>query len=219
VSSSPSLKHEIFLDALQAVRHVYESINDLLCMATNQNGLSHVQQRRWVDQELEESVKLLDICSTSRDNLDMIKAKVLDLEIAIRKGDSEAIKSKVRDYSLITKKANKNVRWICKNNESADGDYLAVISILSEIREITISLLQSIFSYLSRQLVAQKTSTWSLVSRLLEKRTIASKEKKGKDSCDAACLRINVEELENELEGLFRHMIQCRVSLLNISSL
>jgi Arabidopsis protein of unknown function len=163
----------MFLDALKAFGHVYESINDLLCLSTSQNSLSHVQRRRWIDKELEESVKLLDICSTSRDNLDMIKAKLLDFEIATRQDDSEAIKSKARDYILIIMTANKDARQICKNNESANGDSLAIISLLSEIREITISLLQFIFSYLSRQLDMQKTRNWSLFSRLLEKRTIA----------------------------------------------
>jgi Arabidopsis protein of unknown function len=191
VGSSPSLRHEMFLDALKAFGHVYESINDLLCLSTSQNGLSHVQRRRSIVKELEESVKFLDVCSTLRDNLDMIKAKLLDLEIATRQDDSEAIKSKARDYILIIMTANKDASQICKNNESANGDLLAIISLLSVIREITISLLQFIFSYLSRQLDMQKTSNWSLFSRLLEKRTIASKEGTNHTELELAQYRFN----------------------------
>ncbi|KAJ4776907.1 hypothetical protein LUZ62_061164 [Rhynchospora pubera] len=210
---SSSLTYEIMLDALKAVGHVYESINELLCMSSNQNGFLHMQHRRWIEQELEESVKLLDICSTSRDNLDTIKYYVQDLELATRRGDLEAFKCKLRDYNLIVKKASRDLKMqIFNKNESPEGDSLAVISLLLESREITISVLQSIFSYLSRQIVDQKSIKWFIVSRLVNKRTIACKG-------DAASIRVKVEELENGVESLFRHLIQCRVSLLNICSL
>ncbi|KAJ1693019.1 hypothetical protein LUZ63_009717 [Rhynchospora breviuscula] len=210
---SSSLTYEIMLDALKAIGRVYENINELLCASSNQNGLSHMQHRRWVEQELEESVKLLDMCSTSRDNLDTIRDHVQDLELANRRGDLEASKSKLRDYNLILKKANRDVKMQqYKKNEYPEEDSLAVVSLLLETREITISVLQSIFFYLSRQIVSQKSSKWYLVSRLVEKRTIAC-------NGDATCLRVNVEELENEVESLFRHLIQCRVSLLNICSM
>ncbi|KAJ3690849.1 hypothetical protein LUZ61_020013 [Rhynchospora tenuis] len=218
--SSSSLTYEIMLDALKAVGRVYESINDLVQMSNNRNGLSHMQHRRWVEQELEESVKLLDMCSISRDNLDTIKDHVQDLELAARRGDLETVKRKVGDYNLIIKKANRDVKMqILNKNESAEGDSLAVISHLMETREITISVLQSIFSYLSRQISGKKSSKWSIVSRLVEKRTISCKGEREKDSFDAACLRVNVEDLENGVKTLFRHLIQCRVSLLNICSL
>ncbi|KAJ3690842.1 hypothetical protein LUZ61_020006 [Rhynchospora tenuis] len=210
---SSRLTYEIMLDALKAIGCVYESINELLCMSSNQIGLSRMQHRRWVEQELEESVKLLDMCSTSRDNLDSIKYHVLDLELATRRGDSETMKSKLRDYNLTLKKANRDINTqIFNKDKSAEGDSLPVVSPLLETREITITVLQSIFSHLSGEIVSQKSSKWSLVSRLAEKRTIACKG-------DAACLRVNVEELENGVESLFRHLIQCRVSLLNICSL
>ncbi|KAJ4774943.1 hypothetical protein LUZ62_059200 [Rhynchospora pubera] len=172
-----------------------------------------MQHRRWVEQELEESVKMLDMCSTSRDNLDTIRDLVQDLELANRRGDLEASKRKLRDYSLILKKASRDVKMQqYKKNEYPERDSLAVVSLLLETREITISVLQSIFFYLSRQIVSQKSSKWSLVSRLVEKRTIAC-------NGDAASLRVNVEELENKVESLLRHLIQFRVSLLNICSL
>jgi Arabidopsis protein of unknown function len=179
-----------------------------------------MQHRRWIDLELEESVRLLDICSSSRDNLDAIKGHVQDLELASRRGDSQVVKSKVRDYSLVVKKATKDVkRQICKNNESADADSLVVVSLLLETRQITISLLQSIFSFLARQIVRQKTNKWFLISRLVEKKIISCDEEKGEHSFDASSLKVNVEELENGVESLFRHMIQCRASLLNVCSL
>ncbi|KAJ4776915.1 hypothetical protein LUZ62_061172 [Rhynchospora pubera] len=155
-----SLTYKIMLDALKAVGHVYESINELLSMSSNLNGLSHMQHRRWVEQELEESVKLLDMCSTSRDNLDTIRYHVQDLELANRRGDLEAIKSKLRDYTLVVKKANRDVKiQMFNKNESSEGESLAVVSLLLDTREITISMLQSIFIYLSKKIVSKRVAS------------------------------------------------------------
>ncbi|KAJ3692854.1 hypothetical protein LUZ60_011949 [Juncus effusus] len=83
--SSSSQTAQTILDALQGVCNLYECINDIFFMPSNQNSVSHSQQRRVVDQELEDSVNLLDICSTSRDNLAEIKAHLQDLESAVRR--------------------------------------------------------------------------------------------------------------------------------------
>jgi Arabidopsis protein of unknown function len=76
------------------------------------NDLSLSKQRRFVDQELEESIKLIDISSTSRDNLDSIKGQLQDLKTAliIRRGEPEVTRNKVRKIIHLVKKANKDVK-------------------------------------------------------------------------------------------------------------
>ncbi|KAJ3690846.1 hypothetical protein LUZ61_020010 [Rhynchospora tenuis] len=211
---SRSLTCEIMLDTIKAVGHVYECINDLLCMPSNQNGLSHMQQRRLVDLELEESIKLLDMCSTSRDNLNVIKYHVRDLESAIRRGESEIIKSGVLFYNQLVKKANKDVKkQVTRKSEAMAGDVPAIGLLLSETRDITTSLLHCVFSILLKQTESEKTGMWPLVSGLVQKRRIVCKKEIQEDILDV------VEALEIGLESLFRQMIQCRVSLLNICCL
>ncbi|KAJ4776908.1 hypothetical protein LUZ62_061165 [Rhynchospora pubera] len=143
--ASPSLTYEIMLDALKAVGRVYECIDGLLSMSSNKSGLSYSEHRRWVDQELEESVKLLDMCKSSRDNLDKIKCHVQDFESAIRRGEMMTMRSRVRDYIQLVKKANKDVKKnISRKSKSLDG-CSAVVLLLSESRDIVASLLQSVF--------------------------------------------------------------------------
>ncbi|KAJ3690851.1 hypothetical protein LUZ61_020015 [Rhynchospora tenuis] len=140
--ASPCLTYEIMLDALRAVGQVYESINGLLCMSSNTSGLSHSEHRRWVDQELEESIKLLDMCSKSRDNLDQIKCHIQDFESAIRRGEMMTMNSRVRDYIQLAKKANKDVKKnISRKSKSMTG-YSDVALLLSEARDIVAFLLQ-----------------------------------------------------------------------------
>jgi hypothetical protein len=215
---STSLTLEIVLDAIQAVGHVYECINDIFCMSSNQNELSHMKQR-WVDQELDESIKLLDMCSTSRDSLDTIKYHIQDTESAIRRGESETIKSRLFSYNQLVKKANKDLKkQLAGKNEFMSGYASSVVSILSETRDITIYLLLSVFSFLSKQAVVDKTGIWSFVSGFVQKRRTMCRSEQEEEVLDVALLRVNVERLETGLETLFRHLIQCQVSLLNICS-
>ncbi|KAJ3692865.1 hypothetical protein LUZ60_011960 [Juncus effusus] len=214
VATSSSLTYQMILDALHTIRNLYESINEVLYISSNQNGLSYSQQRNLIDQELDESINLLDICSTSRYNMGKIKTHIQDLESALRRRGSEAVKGKTRDYVYLVNKASKDLKnQTSSKTESKEGT-ATVLALLRDAREITISLLQSLFAFLSKQIIGQKTSKWSIVSTL-QKRRVACKE----NSFDIATLKENVEGLENELECLFRHMIQCRVSLLNICSL
>ncbi|KAJ3692852.1 hypothetical protein LUZ60_011947 [Juncus effusus] len=210
--SSSSQTAQTIIDALQGVCNLYECINDIFFMSSNQNSLSHSQQRRVVDQELEDSVNLLDICSTSSDNLAEMKAHLQDLESAVRRCSSEAMKSKAKDYIHLVKKSCKYLnKQVGRKSESVEGDSLETLGLLREAREITFSLLQSVFVFFSKQIVSQMTSKWSL----LQKRRV---ECKG-DVFDISSLIVNVEELHNGLGCLYRHMIQCRVSLLNSCSL
>ncbi|KAJ3692858.1 hypothetical protein LUZ60_011953 [Juncus effusus] len=223
--SSSSQTAQTILDALQGVCNLYECINDIFFMSSNQNSLSHSQQRRVVDQELEDSVNLLDICSTSSDNLAEIKAHLQDLESAVRRCSSEAMKSKAKDYIHLVKKSSKYLnKQVGRKSESIEGDSLETLGLVREAREIAVSLLQSVLVFFSKQIVSQKTSKWSL----LQKRRV---ECKG-DVFDISSLIVNVEELHNglgcivnveELHNglgcLYRHMIQCSVSLLNSCSL
>ncbi|KAJ4803979.1 hypothetical protein LUZ62_016545 [Rhynchospora pubera] len=211
---SRSLTCEIILDAIKAVGHVYECIDDLLCMPSNQNGLSHMQQRRWVDLELEGSIKLLDMCSTSRDTLNAIKYHVRDLGSAIRRGESETINSRVLFYNQLVKKANKDVKkQVARKSETMAGDVPAVGLLLSETRHITTSLLDCAFSILLKEAESEKTGMWPVVSGLLQKRRIGCEKEIQEDVLDV------VEDLEIGLENLFRQLIRCRVSLLNICCL
>ena len=217
---SSSLTHEIMLDAIKAIGHVYECINDVLCMSSNQNCLSQWQQRRWIDQELGESIKLLDICSTSRENLDALKCYIQNQESAIRRGESKATKSSVRDLSNLVKKACKDVKkHNSRKSESLDGGSLACASLIMEARELTFSLVQAAFSSLAEQTIEQSCSKWSLASKLLHKRSAAYKGEKIDLVLGVASLLSNVEGLDSGLECLFRHLIQCRVSLLNLCTL
>ncbi|XP_078173946.1 uncharacterized protein LOC144567652 [Carex rostrata] len=217
---SSSVNNERMLDAIRAIGRVYECINDVVSMSSNQNCLSQQQQRRWIDQELEESIKLLDICSTSRENLDAMKCYIQNQESSIRRGESNGSKGSVRDLSNLVKKACKDVKkHNSRKSESLDGGSLACASAIMEARELTLSLLQAVFSSFGKQTIEHKCGKWSLASKLLHKRSAANNGQKIDGVLDIASMLSHVEGLDSGLESLFRHLIQCRVSLLNLCTL
>jgi Arabidopsis protein of unknown function len=61
---------------------------------------------------------LIDICSTSRDNLDSIKGQLQDLESVLRRGQPEVMKSRVKEYIFSLKKANKDAKTLLVVNKS-----------------------------------------------------------------------------------------------------
>ncbi|XP_072972346.1 uncharacterized protein [Typha angustifolia] len=243
VASSSSTAQMVF-DGLNGLGDVYEYIKELLSLPSNQNGVSHSNQKKWVEEEMEESIRLLDICGAMRDNLSSMKINVQDLQVALRRGGEAAMGSKVQAFARLAKKANKDIKkQTTKCGSSSplheDCDSLKVVRLLVEAREITMSFFQSVLSYLAKQMIKPKTSKWSLVSRTFNKKKVACGEEKEDDdssifssySCkdleDEKALRAqmqlqtleaSIEGLENGLECLFRQMIQCRVSLLNICS-
>ncbi|XP_072965116.1 uncharacterized protein [Typha angustifolia] len=244
-AASSGLTAQTMSDALKGIRYLHECIEELFCLPSNQNGLSNPQQKKWVEEELEGSVRLLDLCRTVQDNLGAMKMHIQDLQSALRREGASAVESKLQAYIRFVKKANKDVKKqmggkcgsISQNKE--DNDLFVVVKMLTEAREITISLLQSVLSFLSKQLVKPKTSKWSLVSTTLHKRKVACEEQEDDDdififasySCkdmdgemvlraqkQLQIFEVSIGALENGLECLFKRLIQSRVSLLNTLS-
>ncbi|KAK8653455.1 hypothetical protein V6N13_127453 [Hibiscus sabdariffa] len=242
-TSSSSIGHQ-----LNCLQDLYDSVDMLLQLPLAQQSLAQEQQRKSVEQLLDGSLMLLDACGTAKDALSQTKECTQELQSILRRRRGvEGPANEVRKY-LTSRKAVRKA--ICKalkslkhmeNKLSKDGETGAMISTLKQVEAVTISILQSLLSFISGPEAESKSSPWSLVSKLMHQKKVTCEEEEHKTNEIAnaeATLRSFIKsgsmkhaenaqsELENSerciqdldegLESFFRRLIKARVTVLNI---
>ncbi|KAK2373226.1 hypothetical protein QL285_074277 [Trifolium repens] len=196
-------------NGLSMLEDLYISLEDLLNMASTQKAISHHQGEKSVEELLDGSVKILDICGITRDTMLQIKENVQTLHSSLRrrKGDSSIEKS-VAEYNFFTKKMKKNVTKLItslKQMESKlgassflnqDQEFVSVIRVLREVIVMNISIFQSILSFLVGSASKSKTAKWLKVAKLMHKKV--SCEEKLENFNELQCVESSLRTLLSE---------------------
>ncbi|XP_009601277.1 uncharacterized protein [Nicotiana tomentosiformis] len=258
-SSISSTATPLSLNTIQkgivGLAELYNCVQNLLESPTTQQALLKHQMGRLVEEALESSVGLIDSCGTTRELVLMMKEQVQDLQSVLRRkvGDS-SIQHCVDAYISFRKKVKKDVAKslkALKQIESKIGSSPQVdldqslsklLSLLREVSVLTISVLRSQLSFLSAPASKAKKNGWSLISKMLVTKSLASKghEKSinevecvdfvlcsyldGSDfKADIPMIQRKLNTLNSGLQGLeagtdslSRLLIRNRVCLLNI---
>jgi hypothetical protein len=162
-----------------------------------------------VEELLDGSVKILDICDITRDTMLQIKENVQSLHSSLRrrKGDSSIEKS-VAKYNFFTKKMKKNVTKLItslKQMESKfgassllnqDQEFVSVIRVLREVIVMNISIFQSILSFLVGSASKSKAAKWMKVAKLMHKKV--SCEEKLENFNELQCVEASLRTLLSE---------------------
>lgn len=257
-AASSSLTGQMICSGLRGLGNLYNCIKELLHLPHNQQVLSQFPHKKWVEEQLDGSLGLLDLCDTLRDNLVTMKEHVRHLQLALRRRGDAAIQSKVHAYIRAVKKARKDMNNCLKASKQMDNRYASpsafdrdsdlwmMVQVLTEAKQITMSLLRTVLSNLFMQRSKPKSSRWSFVSKALHKKKVACVEHQDINEAESTyfsfptpyecitCedgvkiqkaqeqlegLQFHIDGFETGLECLFRQLVQNRVSLLNILSL
>ncbi|CBI37787.3 hypothetical protein VitviT2T_003201 [Vitis vinifera] len=254
-SSSSSVSHR-----LSGLKDLHDCVDDLLLLPLTQQTLAHHRHEKWVNELLDGSLKLLDVCGTAKDALLQTREHANELQSSLRRrrGGQNGISTEVGEYLTSRKKVKKAMHKALRNLKSMDNksrfsplnkdpETLSMVSMLREVEGVTLTVLESLLSSIAGEAARSKPSSWSVVSKLIHHKRVVCEEAAGdlsefeKVDCSLFTLighktksvnqihidtiqnalgklESSIEDLEEGIEFLSRHLIKTRVSFLNILS-
>ncbi|XP_010423233.2 PREDICTED: uncharacterized protein LOC104708371 [Camelina sativa] len=222
-SSSSSICHR-----LDNIQDLHESLDKLIRLPVPQNALSQEKNKKAVEQLLDGSLRILDLCNISKDALSQMKEGLMEVQSILRRKRGD-LSGEVMTYSKESRSLKKSFQKVLKSLKVKHDHECSYISlaVFGEAEAVTIVLFDSLFSYMSGSKTCCK---WSVVSELMKKKKVTCEAQENEftrvDSEsqyeqtlkmeDVHILKSCIQDLEDGLESLSKSLIKYRVSILNI---
>ncbi|KAF9686639.1 hypothetical protein SADUNF_Sadunf02G0010300 [Salix dunnii] len=223
------------LPDFNALRDLHTSANELLHSPEIQQVLVSQKQEKWLHEVSEASLRMLDVCSISKDVLLVVKEHLLDLQFTLRRKRvcKQGVGTEIAAYNRYRKKLKKETlkclkslkgttgKSVTSDASHVDHSIMLVVEVLGEVRVTAITIVESLLSLVAIPWLDQGSSKGSFIRSTLlrsgqslygffDETALHSANKR------MEAVEIALEDLEVELECMFRRLIQTRVLLLNI---
>ncbi|XVF03732.1 hypothetical protein REPUB_Repub05bG0019200 [Reevesia pubescens] len=208
---------------LAVLKEMHECANDLFQLPLSQKAFSNDRHDKYVEDMLDGSLKLLDICSSSSDALSQINGCVQDLESSLRRrnGCESSLANEIRKYFTLRKQLNKivckcfgNIKRMQKRNAAIldnDHDFELLVSMLKEVEAVSLTVFESLLSFVYSP--KSKSTGWSLVSKLIQSKRVSCEIEDKDDKIDEA-----LEALIKNKSGKSIDVTQVQKALKNLEA-
>ncbi|KAJ6927521.1 hypothetical protein NC651_011537 [Populus alba x Populus x berolinensis] len=183
-SSSSSICHK-----LGCLQDLHDCVDKLILLPLTQKSLAQEQNEKWVDDVLDGSLGVLDVCSVARDALLQTKECAQELQSIMRRrrGNEIGFSGEIQTYSTSRKVVKKTIHKALRDlkdigNKSSfspfnkDHEAVAIVSMLKEVEAVTLIVLESLLTLISGTKSQAKKSGWSLFSKLIHHQRITCEE-------------------------------------------
>ncbi|KAE9616505.1 hypothetical protein Lal_00034112 [Lupinus albus] len=215
-SSSSMLSHK-----LGGLQDLHECVEKLVQLPLTHEALLHEPQQNWVDELLDGSLRLLDVCTAAKDSLLHTKECMRELQSIMRrrKGGEEGIIVEAKKFLTSRKvvkksisKALGNLKAIAKkgnfSSDIKDQQTQILVGLLVDVEVVTLSIFDSLLKFICGS-TQSKAGKWSLVSKLIHTKRIG---------CSQVVEESEFSQVDEALHSFVLHMT-CKSSSQNIIDL
>ncbi|XP_010515632.1 PREDICTED: uncharacterized protein LOC104791437 [Camelina sativa] len=209
---------------LDNLQDLHESLDKLIRLPATQQSLGQEQNKKSVEQLLDGSLRILDVCNISKEALSQMKEGLMEIQSILRRKRGD-LSGEIKKYLTTRKSLKKSFQKVQKSLKITHAE--EILAVFGEAETITVSLFDSLFSYISG---SKTCSKWSVVSKLMNKKKATCETQENEfTKVDSECqsektlkmedvqnLESCIQDLEDGLESLSNSLIKYRVSFLNI---
>lgn len=172
-SSSSSLCHK-----LGALQDLHDSVEKLLILPLSQQALVQVSDKEVLDELLEGSLRLLDLCDTAKNALLQTRECTHELESVLRRrrseiGTSSSLRKCLSSRKMIKKAIYKVLKGMESKQSNKDNGSFTFVNQMKEVEAVTYHSIVSLLAFVAGPKLPAKWSCWSSVSKLVQSKKVA----------------------------------------------
>ncbi|XP_038887200.1 uncharacterized protein LOC120077387 [Benincasa hispida] len=170
-SPSSSLCHK-----LVALQDLHDSV--LLILPLSQQALVQVSDKKVLNDLLEGSLRLLDLCDTAKNALLQTRECTHELESVLRRrrseiGTSSSLKKCLSSRKMIKKAIHEVLKGMESKQFNKDNGSFYFVNQIKEVEAVTYHSIVSLLSFIAGPKLPAKWRCWSSVSKLVQSKKVA----------------------------------------------
>ena len=173
---------------------LHDCVEKLFQLQLTQQAFVGGRGEKWVDELVDGSLRLLDMCSAAKDAVLHTKECAREVQSTMRRrrragADQVGLACEVSKYFASRKVVKKAIRKALDGNNSKAAlksaslpsnkdsvETMALVGVVREVEALSVAVFESLLCFVSGSKAQARLSGWSLVSKLVHKRKISCED-------------------------------------------